>query len=336
MPTWISHLNEHDIIAAAIVSVALAVLLAGITLLLRAVRQGQSQETVDRAIAERKRSDSIAMGDHLPADAPAGHLSSALGTAATLGARWGAGRFGEALLAEEDRQLIDAAGYQDIARARAYFLFARVALGMGLPVICLLGLGNAGLPGSPLLTTVILIFFGFALGWMLPKWSIKRHIAKRKLAAAEELPLLIDLLRLLQGVGLSVDQSLHVVVHEFAEVMPVLSGELEIAVDQHARGRSREQSLLRLSNGFDNDDLSAICRLIVQIDQHGGATQQPLHHFSERLREQRKLDLKEKTGKLTVKMTGVMVLTLMPALLIITGGAGFLAVIRGLSRMGGG
>src|SRR5690606_17116259 len=79
MPTWISRLNEHDIIAAAMVAVALAVLLAGIALLLRAVRQGQSQETVDRAIAERQRSDSIAMGEHLPADAPAGHLSSALG-----------------------------------------------------------------------------------------------------------------------------------------------------------------------------------------------------------------------------------------------------------------
>lgn len=35
-------------------------------------------------------------------------------------------------------------------------------------------------------------------------------------------------------------------------------------------------------------------------------------------------------------MTGVMVLTLLPALLIVTGGAGFLAVIRGLSRINGG
>lgn len=336
MPTWISHLNEQAFIAAAIVAVALAMLLVGAALLLRAIRQTQSQQTVDKAIAERERSNSIAMGNPPLPDATAGHLSNALGTAAMLGARWGAGRFAESLLAEEDRQLIDTAGYQDTARARAYFLFSRVALGIGLPVIFLLGLGNAGLPGSPLLSTAILIFFGFALGWMLPKWIVKRHIAKRKLAVAEELPLFIDLLRLLQGVGLSVDQSLHVVVHEFAEVMPVLSGELKIAVDQYARGRTREQSLLRLSNGFENDDLSAICRLIVQIDQHGGATQQPLHHFSERLREQRKLDLKEKTGKLTVKMTGVMVLTLMPALLIITGGAGFLAVIRGLSRMGGG
>jgi tight adherence protein C len=47
------------------------------------------------------------------------------------------------------------------------------------------------------------------------------------------------------------------------------------------------------------------------------------------------LELKEKVGKTTVKMTGVMILTLLPALLIVTGGAGFIAVLRGMSRLGG-
>src|SRR5690606_18656901 len=221
-------------------------------------------------------------------------------------------------------------------RARALFLFARAVLGIGLPVLSLLLLGKFRIAGSETVGMMVLIFAGFAIGWMLPKWAVKRRARQRKLAASEELPLFIDLLRLLQGVGLSIDQSLHVVVHEFYEVMPVLASELRIAVDQYTRGRTREQSLARIANGFDNDDLAAICRLIAQVDQHGGAVQQPLHQFSERLREQRKLDLKEKIGKLTVKMTGVMVLTLMPALLIITGGAGFLAIIRGLSRIGGG
>jgi tight adherence protein C len=117
--------------------------------------------------------------------------------------------------------------------------------------------------------------------------------------------------------------------------MPVLTSELSVAVDQYTRGRTREQSLERLSSGFENDDLSAICRLIAQVDQHGGAVQEPLQRFGERLREQRRMELKEKVGKLTVKMTGVMVLTLLPALLIVTAGSGFIAVFRGLSRLGG-
>src|SRR5690606_17238827 len=114
-------------------------------------------------------------------------------------------------------------------------------------------------------------------------------------------PLLIDLLRLLQGVGLSIDQSLHVIVTEFRTVLPVLAAELEIAVNQHARGLSREQSLQRLATGFGNEELTAVARMIVQVDRHGGAVQEPLKQFSERVREQRRMELKERVGKLTVK-----------------------------------
>ena len=84
---------------------------------------------------------------------------------------------------------------------------------------------------------------------------------------------------------------------EFAQVLPVLSYELRLATELHVRGRTREQSLARLASGFDNDDISAICRLIAQVDQHGGAVQEPLQRFGERLRDKRRLDLKEKVGR---------------------------------------
>ena len=64
-----------------------------------------------------------------------------------------------------------------------------------------------------------------------------------------------------------------------------------------------------------------------------GAVQEPLRVFGERLREQRKAKMKELIGKISVKMTGVMVVTLLPALIIITAGPGFLAVIRALGGM---
>ncbi|CFU10588.1 Flp pilus assembly protein [Bordetella pertussis] len=128
---------------------------------------------------------------------------------------------------------------------------------------------------------------------------------------------------------------MHVLIQDFRSVMPVLGGELKIAAEQYARGRTREQSLSRLAQGFDNDDLSAICRLIVQVDRHGGAVQDPLARFAERVRERRRLELKARVARLTVKMTGVMVVTLLPALLIITGGSGFVALLRGMSQVMG-
>ncbi|HWH73814.1 MAG TPA: type II secretion system F family protein, partial [Methylibium sp.] len=58
-----------------------------------------------------------------------------------------------------------------------------------------------------------------------------------------------------------------------------------------------------------------------------------LKQFGQRLREKRRAALREQVGKLNVKMTGVMVLTLLPALLIVVAGPGFLAVVRSLGRM---
>ncbi|EFV83996.1 flp pilus assembly protein TadC, partial [Achromobacter xylosoxidans C54] len=252
----------------------------------------------------------------------------------SFGKRLSEGRFAEALLAGEDRKLVDLAGYENPGTARLRFIVARFTLALLLPAAAVaLDLGR-GIGGSSL-GLFVAAFFGFAIGYMLPKWFVRRRVSRRRRQAANELPLLIDLLRLLQGVGLSIDQSLQVLIKEFAQVLPVLAYELRLASELYVRGRTREQSLARLAAGFDNDDLSAICRLIAQVDQHGGAVQEPLNRFGERLREKRRLELKEKVGKTTVKMTAVMIVTLLPALLIVTGGAGFVAVLRGLSRMGG-
>lgn len=317
--------------AMAIGLLALAMLVAGGAMLWRAMRQDRSRQVVDRAIGGRV----SAVSDTGVAQEQ-GLWTDALLTAASLGSQWLSSRFGDVLLAPEDRQAIEACGFRAPARARALFAFARVALGLGVPLAGLFWIGEWFETGNGLLDILLPAFLGFGIGWMLPKWYVGRRARLRRIAANEELPLLIDLLRLLQSVGLSIDQSLHVVVHEFVDVMPVLSMELDNAVQQHARGRTREQSLARLMQDFDNDDLGAVCRLIIQVDQHGGAMQEPLQAFSERLRERRKMEMKEKTGKLTVKMTGVMVVTLLPALIIVTGGPGFLAVIRGLTHFAGG
>ncbi|MDT4880080.1 hypothetical protein FQZ97_1158060 [compost metagenome] len=72
----------------------------------------------------------------------------------------------------------------------------------------------------------------------------------------------------------------------------------------------------------------------MQVDRHGGAVQEPLRAFSDRLREHRRSEMKERIGKITVKMTGVMVITLLPALLIVTAGPGFIAIFHALGSVG--
>ncbi|CAB3734541.1 MULTISPECIES: type II secretion system F family protein [Achromobacter] len=325
-------LNASTVLAVALMLVAGAMLVLGVSMTRRLRGQGRSRQVVEQALATRKNAGASAAV--APADASKGKFASATRAADAFGKRLSEGRLADALLAAEDRKMVDMAGYADIGTARSRFVAARFGLAILFPVLAVVLDLKKHLINSSM-GVLIAAFFGFAIGYMLPKWIVRRRMARRRRMAADELPLLIDLLRLLQGVGLSIDQSMQVLIKEFAQVLPVLSSELRLASELYVRGRTREQSLARLATGFDNDDLSAICRLIAQVDQHGGAVQEPLNRFGERLRDKRRLELKEKVGKTTVKMTGVMILTLLPALLIVTGGAGFIAVLRGMSRLGG-
>lgn len=234
----------------------------------------------------------------------------------------------KALLADEDRRLLDQAGIGLRDGSVAYVL-SRLVLAVALPLLALLLLQPRGSQ------VLIYAFLALGLGLMLPKWFVRAKAGRRRAQVVEELPLFVDLLRLLQGVGLSIDQSLQILASEFGSVLRVLSSELALANQLYSSGRTREQSFQRLTHLSADDDMAAVANLLVQVDRHGGAVQEPLREFSVRLREKRQAGFKEKIGAITVKMTGVMVLTLLPALLVITAGPGFMAVIRSLSNMGG-
>ncbi|MGS0894097.1 type II secretion system F family protein [Burkholderia stagnalis] len=246
----------------------------------------------------------------------------------SIGMRWLDTGFGRYAVAEEDRRLLEQCGYVD-ARTRGLFLSARFVVACVVPLLFVVIVGSR-LAGARLLFGMLM---AFAVGFMLPKLYIVRRAAARRQSVTDELPLLVDMLRLLQGVGLSLDQSIQVVTNDFRTMMPVLSSEVGIAQQQFAAGRTREQSLQRLSSSFDNEDLRAIVRLMIQVDKHGGAVQEPLKQFGDRLRETRRSMLRERIGRLTVKMTGVMIVTLLPALLIVTGGPGIIAVLRALAQI---
>jgi tight adherence protein C len=168
---------------------------------------------------------------------------------------------------------------------------------------------------------------------MGPKWLLGRFAAGRRTRVARELPLFVDLLRLLQGVGMSLDQGLQVMASDFSHVLRVLGYELTLANRQYAQGRTREHSLHRIATLHKNENLRSLVALLVQVDRHGGAVQEPLRAFSDRLREHRRSEMKERIGKITVKMTGIMVITLLPALLIVTAGPGFIAIFRALGSV---
>lgn len=336
-------MQAQQLVALALALAALGLLLIAGLVLARVASARRSERTLRHALDERALQSAAlaaaaARGD---GQAQGGAKASARAVQPTgfkgllerfvhAGIRWLDTPFGRQIVADEDRRLLEQCGFVD-TRTRGLFLVARLAGGIGLPLLVAM-LASVHADGARY--AALVIGAGMA-GFMAPKFVLSRRARTRRNGVVNELPLLVDLLRLLQGVGLSLDQALQVVVNDFRGMLPVLSSELEIAQRQFATGRTREQSLNRLSSSYDNEDLRAVVRLLVQVDRHGGAVQEPLKQFGDRLREMRRAMLRERIGRLTVKMTGVMIVTLLPALMIVTAGPGVLAVqhsLRGAAR----
>src|SRR5690606_15733211 len=205
---------------------------------------------------------------------------------AAIGQHFEGSRVQKALLAPEDRLLLEQVGWNH-ATGTAVFLALRIILALALPVLGLLLVRPQG--GQ----AFIVLLVGFALGILLPKLVLRTWAARLRKKVDDELPLLVDLLRLLQGVGFSIDQSLQMVGEKLHIAIPVLGKELQLANAGYTRGRSRAQSLRRLSESFGNDDLRSLMQMVLQVHQHGGAVQEPLKQFGMRLREQRRMKMKE-------------------------------------------
>ncbi|WP_418146073.1 type II secretion system F family protein [Variovorax paradoxus] len=309
--------NQLAIISLALL--ALGLMIAAGALIAAELRRARSGQVIGRAL-QRDATGQVDL--KTPVDAES---NSSLRADIELPFHWLDSKIGRAFVADEDRRLIDQCGFAS-KQAQLIFLVTRLLLAFLLPIISYI-VWKSHLTER---TVLVVLAAAFVVGFMAPKWALGRIAAGRRERIARELPLFVDLLKLLQGVGLSLDQSLQIMADDFSHVLHVLGHELTFANRQYSQGRTREHSLHRLATLHGNEDLRGLVSLLVQVDRHGGAVQEPLRIFGERLRERRRSEMKERIGKITVKMTGVMVSTLLPALVIVTAGPGFIAIFRSL------
>lgn len=308
--------------ASAWFALSLLVLAAGVALLgiggwVRSHREHRTSATLKTALQPREDAR----------DSETAPQRDSLGWLERFGRALSGGRLEAALLTNEDRLLLDLAGW-NTRRGTAIYLGLRLLLAV---LVLALVLTFSSVTG---LARIMVIIGALAAGLLLPKFILSAWVKRRRRAVENELPLLIDLLRLLQGVGFSMDQSLQTLGDKLRDALPVLGGELQEANVAYTHGRTRAQSLRLLSEVYAYDDLTSLMQLILQVHAHGGAVQEPLRQFSIRLREQRRNTLKEKVGKLSVKMTVVMMLTLLPALMLVLAGPALVALATTMSKMG--
>ncbi|MDD5329937.1 MAG: type II secretion system F family protein [Sulfuricella sp.] len=227
----------------------------------------------------------------------------------------------------EERLLLIQAGFRSL-QSLLFFQTLRLAL----PGSALLAMsGYALLDGS--LTGWMRTFAACTVLYLGPKYVLAWLARRRRRQLAEEMPFFVDYLRMMHSVGINFEQSLTLFAEEDRVGQPILAGELRMVNLAIRSGRSRGDAMQQMAEQFQVPELQELVSLITQADRYGAGVQEPLKLFSKRLTEKKRFELQEYVGKMSTKMVVVMVLFLLPALIIVTAGPGFLAVVRALTNM---
>jgi hypothetical protein len=132
-------------------------------------------------------------------------------------------------------------------------------------------------------------------------------------------------LRVLYECGLSTEQALHVFAKEQRGVLPDVALEIGEVTRRVSAGSDLSEATRSVAAEAGDAELSDLFAMIRQIDRYGGAVQEPLQRFGNLLEDRERTRLQEAIGRLSAKLTIVMVLFLLPALLTFVGGPGFVA-----------
>ncbi|MDD4880916.1 MAG: type II secretion system F family protein [Gallionellaceae bacterium] len=226
----------------------------------------------------------------------------------------------------EERLLLAQAGYRGI-RPLIYFKAAR----LGLTVVLLAVFVTYALVAGTTDAWLKVVMAG-AIAYLAPKYILKYFAQRRVRIIVNEIPQFVDYLHMMHGSGVSFEQSIMLFAEERRIGLPALASELNYVQIAIKSGRSRSDALQQMSSQIDLPELRELIALINDADRYGAGLQEPLKRFGVRLTEKRRFDLQDYVGKLATRMVVVMVLFLLPALLIITAGPGFLALFKALSK----
>jgi len=170
------------------------------------------------------------------------------------------------------------------------------------------------------------------LGWLLPQQVLHHMVRRYRRKLQEALPDTVDLLGIVLGTGLSLDQAMLRVSDEMAFIYPELAAEFATVVMQVKAGQERSKAFQQLVRRTGIEDIKALSAMIVQSERFGTSLSQALKVYADSLRTRRRLRAEAAIGKAGIKMLFPVVLFILPVLFIITLVPGILTVLHDLRQ----
>jgi len=245
-----------------------------------------------------------------------------------LGERSGAERLGKS--DPETVILLNQLGWRS-SQQRTLFFIMQITVPLLLTLAVLfIQLNMDEPPAMPWLAP----FFAFAVGYLVPKRVLAARVARRQEQLAQEVSLMIPMLRMLFDVGMTVEQALRVLASDGQRILPQMSRELRQVLARVDAGLELGRELRDVAVLMQVDDMTDCFAILEQLVYQGGGAMASLLSLKELLDDRRMTTLQERVSKMSAKMSVVMMLFLFPALLIVLAGPGFVAIIQALGDMG--
>lgn len=170
----------------------------------------------------------------------------------------------------------------------------------------------------------------FIIGWLVPRQILYRLAARYKRSLEEALPDTVDLLGIVLGTGLALDQAMLRVSEEMQHIYPALSAEFYTVVMQVKAGQERGKAFNQLVRRTGIEDIKSLAAMIVQSERFGTSLSQALKVYADALRTRRRLRAEAAIGRAGIKMLIPIVLFILPPLFIVTLVPGLLSAFRDL------
>jgi tight adherence protein C len=224
------------------------------------------------------------------------------------------------------RKLLVQAGFRDATHVNYYFGSRVLMAAVGFAVVMLL----VGLENPALVIGIT------ALGFLLPRFVLKRMIRERQNRIRIGLPDALDLTVICVEAGLALDQALMRVGQDLHHAHPDLSEEFHLVNLEMRAGKPRAEALRNLVERTGVDDIRSLVGTLIQTDRFGTSVAQALRVHSDSLRTERRQRAEEQAAKTTIKMVPPLVIFVLPSIIFVTIGPAVIELVRQLAPMSGG
>jgi tight adherence protein C len=224
-----------------------------------------------------------------------------------------------------NRALLIQAGLRE-SRHVSYYLGSRILLAaVGFASVALV----TGFTNPPLLIGIT------GLGFILPRFILKRMIRDRQRRIRLGLPDALDLTVICVEAGLALDQALMRVGQDLHHAHPDLSDEFHLVNLEMRAGKPRAEALRNLVDRTGVDDIRSLVGTLIQTDRFGTSVTQALRVYSDSLRTERRQRAEEQAAKTTIKMIPPLVVFVLPSIIFVTIGPAVISLIRQLGPVAG-